>query len=66
MIRKIKTNNCCANCKHLTWGKNEGWDYCSAQQKSIYWPKKKILVCEHYSRCDGTEDPRKNTGRKDA
>jgi len=56
-LRKIGVANCCANCLHLAWGPEEGWDVCGATGIKIAWGAKQGQVCDLHERTDG--DPRK-------
>lgn len=49
--------DCCANCRSLKWGKEEGWDLCEYDGGSIYWGFKHKQKCCHHQR-SSLKDPR--------
>ncbi len=56
-VREVQTPDSCANCDHLRWGDNEGWDKCYLTSQSIAWDGKARRICDHHQRTD-LKDPR--------
>jgi len=57
-VREIPDQDACANCDHLRWGPDQGWDKCNIDGHGIDWAKKGNLICERHQRSTA-EDPRR-------
>jgi hypothetical protein len=56
-IRQVPEPDCCRNCLHLSWGKEEGFARCNKTGKGISWEIKSKQICDLHVKFENG-DPR--------
>lgn len=56
-LRSVAVPASCANCVHLDWSDEQGWDKCGKHGQLINWPMKSKQVCDDHDR-SSMADPR--------